>query len=102
MTLLRSIPMDGTFNQTGPLTRLRGSLKSFSYDLSSATDRWPLVVMFETFQSLFAISKCFFLSTSCYYFTFLSHLSPYLLVASFSPRLFLLLVLDLLNPSICS
>lgn len=51
--VLRTIPMDGTFNQAGPLVRLKGAKEIFSFDLSSATDRWPLVIMFEFFQSLF-------------------------------------------------
>lgn len=48
--LLKTIPMDGTFNQTKPLDRLvdlwkSGELKGqtfYSYDLSSATDRLPI------------------------------------------------------------
>ncbi|KAL0283465.1 UNVERIFIED_CONTAM: putative mitochondrial protein [Sesamum radiatum] len=31
----------------------KGSRKTFCYDLSAATDRWPLVVLFEVFQNLF-------------------------------------------------
>lgn len=42
MNVLRTLPMDGTFNQTKPLERLRGSKVTFSYDLKAATDRWPL------------------------------------------------------------
>lgn len=41
--LLRSIPMDGTFNQTKPLDLLAGIPgKVYSIDLKSATDQWPL------------------------------------------------------------
>lgn len=49
-SILKNIPMDGTFNQTQPLDRLislykDGQLKGekfFSYDLTAATDRLPL------------------------------------------------------------
>ncbi|KAL0293696.1 UNVERIFIED_CONTAM: putative mitochondrial protein [Sesamum calycinum] len=44
--------MDGTFDQTRQVKR-KGSRKTFCYDLSAATDRWPLVVLFEVFQNLF-------------------------------------------------
>jgi hypothetical protein len=44
---------NGCFNQTRPLGFLRGSKECFSFDLSAATDRWPLVTLFETFQALF-------------------------------------------------
>lgn len=52
-TLLRKLPTDGTFDQTAPLVRLKGSREVFSYDLSAATDRWPLLILFEIFQFLF-------------------------------------------------
>lgn len=52
-SVLRRVPMDGTFNQTAPLIRLVPSKTCFSYDLKSATDRWPLVFMFETMALLF-------------------------------------------------
>jgi hypothetical protein len=52
-SVLRSIPMDGTFNQRRPLDLLSGSTECYSFDLKSATDRWPLLLMFETFQCLF-------------------------------------------------
>ncbi|XP_061368164.1 uncharacterized mitochondrial protein AtMg01410 [Gastrolobium bilobum] len=48
--VLRRIPMD---DQTAPLIRLVPSKTCFSYDLQSATDRWPLVFMFETLALLF-------------------------------------------------
>nr|DAC76753.1 TPA_inf: RNA-dependent RNA polymerase [Beta vulgaris mitovirus 1] len=53
MSVLRSLPQDGTYNQTRPLKSLVGQMKCFSYDLSSATDRWPLLIMFEMFQVCF-------------------------------------------------
>lgn len=45
--------MDGTFNQTRPLKSLEGCQESFSFDLSAATDRWPLRILFETLGVLF-------------------------------------------------
>ena len=42
MSVLRLIPMDGTFEQTKPLDRLRGQMTCYSFDLKSATDRLPL------------------------------------------------------------
>ncbi|KAL0318106.1 UNVERIFIED_CONTAM: putative mitochondrial protein [Sesamum calycinum] len=36
-----------------PLGYLKGSMDSFSFDLKAATDRWPLVFIFELFQVLF-------------------------------------------------
>lgn len=42
MKVLRRIPMDGPFDQVRPLDRLRCSIQVYSYDLKSATDRWPL------------------------------------------------------------
>lgn len=51
--VLRRLPQDGTFNQTQPFDRLVGSRHSFSFDLKSATDRWPLVFLFEVVQYLF-------------------------------------------------
>lgn len=43
MDVLRQIPADGTFDQTKPLDRLVGEQHFFSFDLKSATDRWPLL-----------------------------------------------------------
>ena len=47
------LPTDGTYSQFSPLKRLRGERECFSFDLSAATDRWPLVILFETVQALF-------------------------------------------------
>lgn len=52
--VLRRLPQDGTFNQTQPFDRLVGSRHSFSFDLKSATDRWPLVFLFEVVHYLTA------------------------------------------------
>jgi len=44
--ILKQIPQDGTFNQGKPLLLLnellRGSVKTYSFDLSAATDRLPV------------------------------------------------------------
>ena len=64
-SVLRRIPMDGTFNQTKPLERLIGKTHRYSYDLKSATDRWPLCFMFELFQVLFDRSFASFTVNSC-------------------------------------
>lgn len=48
--------MDGTFHQTAPLDRLKGSMSCHSVDLSSATDRFPLLMLFEVFQYFFGRS----------------------------------------------
>lgn len=45
--------MDGTYDQLRPLRRLVPSDNCFSYDLKSATDRWPLVYLFEIVALLF-------------------------------------------------
>lgn len=46
--MLRNIPMDGTFNQEAPLNRLIESVPKgqtfYSFDLSAATDRLPLIL----------------------------------------------------------
>jgi len=53
MSVLRMLPMDGTFNQEGPLDRLEGERHVFSYDLKNATDRWPLLLLFEVMSAAF-------------------------------------------------
>ncbi|KAG6467716.1 hypothetical protein ZIOFF_074354 (mitochondrion) [Zingiber officinale] len=53
MSVLRHIPMDGTFSQTRPLSLLSGEKHCFSFDLKSATDRWPLLSMFYLMQVCF-------------------------------------------------
>lgn len=53
MDLLKWIPMDGTFWQEKPLDRLVGEEDCYSYDLKSATDRWPLLILFEVMQYFF-------------------------------------------------
>lgn len=53
MQVLRKIPMDGTFHQHKPLDRLVGNQTSYSFDLKSATDRWPVFFLFEVFKVCF-------------------------------------------------
>lgn len=54
MSVLSSIPMDGTFNQVAPLLHLRSKRKDIvsSFDLKSATDRFPLSVIYTTFEMI--------------------------------------------------
>lgn len=53
MSVLSCLPTDGTFNQDKPLDNLVGEQHCFSFDLKSATDRWPLQIMFEVMSMLF-------------------------------------------------
>ncbi|XP_042517490.1 uncharacterized mitochondrial protein AtMg01410 [Macadamia integrifolia] len=56
MAVLRRIPNDGTFDQTAPLKRLVGFKNVFSFDLKSATDRFPLHFIYRVFECLFGPS----------------------------------------------
>lgn len=59
MKILRMLPTDGTFNQTAPLGRL-SKLKSLrSFDLSSATDRFPLAIQGVLIEALFNLTNAF-------------------------------------------
>lgn len=56
MRVLARIPMDGTFNQNAPIHRLaRLNTKGFmaSFDLKSATDRWPVCIIHDVFSLMF-------------------------------------------------
>lgn len=56
MSVLRRIPMDGTFYQERPIRRLvsRQSLGFVaSFDLSSATDRWPVATIHDLVACIF-------------------------------------------------
>lgn len=57
MKSLAKQPSDGTFHQTRPLSHLVGSLHSFSYDLKSATDRWPLMLMTAMVEAIWGLKK---------------------------------------------
>lgn len=56
MQVLRRLPCDGTFDQLKPLRALRGHRDVFSFDLKSATDRWPRVIIYAMVTSLFGDS----------------------------------------------
>ena len=49
MKVLAFLPTDGTFNQEAPIDRLAAlhPMDVWSYDLKSATDRWPLSVIHD-------------------------------------------------------
>lgn len=52
---LRVIPMDGTFNQLKPLNKVPfGDVPIYSFDLSAATDRLPLLIQKMIIGSLFS------------------------------------------------
>ncbi|DAB41749.1 RNA-dependent RNA polymerase [Humulus lupulus mitovirus 1] len=56
MQVLSRIPTDGTFDQNAPIHRLaqKKSLEYIaSFDLKSATDRWPVSVIHDTFAVMF-------------------------------------------------
>jgi hypothetical protein len=56
---LKNIPQDGTFNQDGPLKLLQDKLKeavdktTYSYDLSAATDRFPIGFQVQVLSQVF-------------------------------------------------
>jgi len=55
--ILRTIPQDGTFDQLAPVHNLMAYVRAsgakvFSYDLSAATDRLPLVFQVQVLESL--------------------------------------------------
>lgn len=52
MAILRRIPNDGTFEQLKPLRFVKGFSEVFSFDLKSATDRWPAMVIFQLVSAL--------------------------------------------------
>lgn len=52
MKVLRSIPMDGTFNQVRPASRTLGRLL-YRLEVKSATDRWPLSLQTLLVKHLF-------------------------------------------------
>lgn len=52
MKILRLIPCDGTFDQVAPLRRLSKLSSLRSFDLSSATDRFPLAVQGVIIEAL--------------------------------------------------
>lgn len=53
MSVLRRIPTDGTFDQTAPLKYVRFGNDVSSFDLKSATDRFPSQILFHVMEALF-------------------------------------------------
>lgn len=53
--------MDGTYNQTAPLKCLSKLISFWSFDLSSATDRFPLAIQGMLVEALFNLTTAFFL-----------------------------------------
>lgn len=55
-TVLRSLPMDGTFNQLKPLTRVPWKKAPlYSFDLSAATDRLPIWLQRDILSEVFGL-----------------------------------------------
>jgi hypothetical protein len=56
-TILRGIPMDGTFDQVAPIYRLRNLPQKgrsfYSIDLSAATDRLPILMQIPVMEQVF-------------------------------------------------
>ena len=53
MSVLKKMRMDGTYNQLGPLERLKGVKKLYYFYLSSATDRFPLWIQLSVVHRIF-------------------------------------------------
>jgi len=60
MRVLACLPTDGTFDQLRPLDRLKGKIDVYSFDLKSATDRWPLSLQSAIVTSFFGrpVGEC--------------------------------------------
>lgn len=56
MKILRRIPNDGTFDQPAPLVHLFCKAHCYSFDLKSATDRWPLHYLYTVMMIFFGPS----------------------------------------------
>jgi len=55
-SILKSIKQDGAFDQLGPVRRLiafNKKGKTFCYDLSAATDRFPIDIQVDTLAYLY-------------------------------------------------
>ncbi|XP_054789349.1 uncharacterized mitochondrial protein AtMg01110 [Prosopis cineraria] len=74
MRVLSRIPSDGTFDQSRPIRRLASYKPTvlYSVDLSSATDRWPVVIIHDLMACIFGqtmasciVNGCLALN-SCY------------------------------------
>ncbi|KAL5798384.1 hypothetical protein ACOSQ2_003204 [Xanthoceras sorbifolium] len=55
MSVLRRLDCDGTYNQTKPLERLVRFQNVYSFDMKSATDRWPRVLIYQMIALLFDV-----------------------------------------------
>lgn len=55
MPVLRTIPSDGTSRQEGPIHRLSRRRPNFlaSFDLTAATDRWPVSTIYDLVVCIF-------------------------------------------------
>jgi len=53
MRVLSSLSTDGTFDQLKPFFLLKGKLEYYCFDLKAATDRIPLLLLFEVVQHCF-------------------------------------------------
>jgi len=74
--VLRRLPTFGTYWQTRPLDRLQGKHVCYSYDLKSATDRWPLyflfrIVLFDRSCASSAVNSA--LACNIFHVPFVSH-----------------------------
>jgi len=54
MRLIRTLPTDGTYDQLAPIRRLydRGHSSFWSFDLTAATDRLPLLLQKQILSCL--------------------------------------------------
>lgn len=55
--LRRHSVIDGTFDQLGPLNRAWAFKHHYSMDLSSATDRLPIMIQRKLIQRIFCLSE---------------------------------------------
>uniref|UniRef100_A0A3Q7IES2 Uncharacterized protein n=1 Tax=Solanum lycopersicum TaxID=4081 RepID=A0A3Q7IES2_SOLLC len=58
MTILSSLKTDGTFNQelSLPYLRLKRPTSFYSFDLKSATNRWPFSVIYTLIEMIWGIT----------------------------------------------
>nr|WJJ80270.1 RNA-dependent RNA polymerase [Cannabis sativa mitovirus 1] len=80
MQVLSRIPMDGTFDQSAPIHRLaRLETTGFiaSFDLKSATDRWPVSVIHDVFALMFSPTLASCVVNGCLALNVFSVLPPF-------------------------
>lgn len=65
MSILRTLPGDGTFDQHKPIRNVMGRRFVASYDLKSATDRWPRFFMGTVLCMLFGKEIAQMVSEGC-------------------------------------